>query len=256
MFGYWEMVVSFFTVAVLAMVWGCHLPLAGLSVVASTVFAFFLILLGASLINCILSLTATLYKGVVQLAAPMLLSLMFLFMLTMGVFSGGALWILSLNVYLQDTYFMTGHAHYFLGSAVMAFLAGVHYWWPKITGRMVNDFWARIASLLVFTGLNMAFLPHFIAGSQGMVQQQVQVLAGFNVLFQISTVGGVVALSGFLILLLNFFHSLKRGETAMENPWAARTLEWTVASPPALQNFATLQAVTRKPYEFETEVMK
>jgi cytochrome c oxidase subunit 1 len=230
-FGYAWLVVSFLAVALLSfMSWGNHIPASAQSAEASAVFAFFAWMTAVPVILCMVHWTATMYKGAVRLHTPMVYALIFMFLFSAGGLMGGMLALPSLNAYLRDTYFTVAHLHYLvLGGTVMAFFAGVHYWWPKITGKMYNELWARLTALVVLIGFNMAFLPQLVLGVQGVPRRLYGQLPEFTLYHQLSTLGGLILGAGLLAVLANLLVSLRKGEGASENPWGSKGLEWTAA---------------------------
>jgi cytochrome c oxidase subunit 1 len=185
----------------------------------------------------------------------MLYALQFLFNFTIGGLTGIILAILSVDIHLHDTYFIVSHFHYVaMGSTMIAFIGGIHYWWPKMTGKMYNEFWGRLASVLVFIGFNVTFFVQLIMGSHGSPRRYYNYFAEFQIHHQISTVGIVLLAVGLFMALINLLVSLKTGATAPKNPWGAKTLEWTDAeTPPVLFNFEKTPVVTHGPYAFDTE---
>jgi cytochrome c oxidase subunit 1 len=160
--------------------------------------------------------------------------------------------VLSVDVHLHDTYFVVAHFHYvMMGGMMIALLGGMHYWWPKITGKMYNETAGKIAAALIFIGFNVTFFVQFILGSQGMPRRYYDYPAGFETLHQVSTVGSWILAAGLFLVLGTWIHSLAWGEKAPANPWAAATLEWTNAtSPPSPHNFQRTPLVTRGPYDY------
>jgi cytochrome c oxidase subunit 1 len=159
--------------------------------------------------------------------------------------------MLSVDIHLHDTYFVVAHFHYvMMGGTVMAFVGGLHHWWPKITGRMYSEGPARVAVALVFIGFNVTFFTQFILGSRGMPRRYYNYLEQFQTLHQISTVGSWMIGAGFFLILFYLLASLKNGEKAGKNPWGGRSLEWEAESPPPLENFREDVAATHGPYDF------
>jgi cytochrome c oxidase subunit 1 len=199
--------------------------------------------------------TTTLYRGSIDLKTPMLYGLQFVFNFTIGGLTGIILAILSVDIHLHDTYFIVSHFHYVaMGSTMIAFIGGIHYWWPKMTGKMYNEFWGRLASILVFVGFNVTFFVQLIMGSHGSPRRYFNYLGEFQIHHQISTVGIVILAVGLFMALINLIASFWTGEKAPANPWGAKTLEWTHSdSPPVLYNFKETPVVTHGPYAFDTE---
>lgn len=181
----------------------------------------------------------------------MLYILAFLFLFSIGGFTGIMLGALSVDIHLHDTYYVVAHFHYvMMGGMVVAFLGGLHYWWPKIFGKMYSEFWARISCVLVFIGFNMTFLPQFIMGSQGMPRRYYNYIDQFQPFHQFSTIGAYVMGVAFLIMFGYLLHSLLRGKRAPSNPWGSRALEWQTSSPPPLHNFEHTPVIINGPYDY------
>jgi cytochrome c oxidase subunit 1 len=154
-------------------------------------------------------------------------------------------------VHLHDTYFVVAHFHYvMMGGNVIAALGGLHYWWPKMTGKMFNETAGRIAAALVFVGFNLTFFPQFILGYLGMPRRYWSYPPEFQVLNVLSTAGATILGIGYLLPFTYFFWSLKYGQKASANPWGATGLEWETTSPPPTENFAVPPVVTRDPYDY------
>jgi cytochrome c oxidase subunit 1 len=182
----------------------------------------------------------------------MLYALSFLFLFSIGGLTGMFLGALSVDVHLHDTYFVVAHFHYvMMGGTVMAFLAGLHYWWPKMTGRMYNEKLARLAAVLLFVGFNITFLSQFVMGSRGMPRRYYDYLEQFRPLHQMSSFGAWLLGFGFLIITGYLLHSLRAGATAAENPWGAMGFEWRTTSPPPLENFENLPDLEMGPYDYD-----
>jgi len=224
---------------------------AGESELAATIFSALTFLVaipsGIKMFNWIM----TMWKGSISFDAPMLWAMAFLFLFAIGGLTGLFLGMLSVDVHLHDTYFVVAHFHYvMMGGTVMAFLGGLHHWWPKITGRMYNEKLARISVLLVFVGFNMTFFTQFFLGSRGMPRRYYNYIQQFQPLHAFSTVGSWVIGAGFLIMLTYLLQSLKSGEKAPKNPWGGISLEWETQSPPIPENFHETPVMTHGPYDF------
>jgi len=181
---------------------------------------------------------ATLYRGSISLASPMLYALAFLFLFTIGGLTGLFLGMLSVDIHLHDTYFVVAHFHYVMvGGTVMGFVGGLHYWWPKITGKLYDETMARIAWVLVFVGFNVTFMSQFVIGSRGGPRRYWDPPPQFQTLHIVSTVGSWILGLGFIVMLTMFIRSLMSGAKASANPWGSAALEWQTASPPPLANF-------------------
>jgi cytochrome c oxidase subunit 1 len=193
----------------------------------------------------------TMYKGSIVLATPMCYALSFMFLFTIGGLTGLFLGSLAVDIHLHDTYFVVAHFHYvMMGGTLIAFLAGLHYWWPKMFGRMYNETWARVACLLVFVGFNLTFFPQFILGSQGMPRRYAGYKPEFQFLHQMSTVGFFVLGIGLFLAAAVLLVSLWNGRKAPNNPWGAATLEWKSCSPPTTSNFEVAPWVG-EPYDYD-----
>ena len=181
----------------------------------------------------------------------MLYALSFLFLFSIGGLTGLFLGALSTDVHLHDTYFVVAHFHYVMfGGTVIAFLGGIHYWWPKMFGRMYSERWGRIGALLVFVGFNLTFFTQFVMGSHGMPRRYYNYLEVFKPYHVASTWGSYVLGLGFLIIAGYLVHSLFRGAPAAANPWGSATLEWETTSPPPPQNF-DYEMYAGDPYDLE-----
>jgi cytochrome c oxidase subunit 1 len=196
--------------------------------------------------------TATMFKGRIYMHTPMLYAFGFIGLFTMGGMTGLFLSSLGFDVHVTDTYFVVAHFHFIMvGGAVMAYLAGIHFWWPKITGRMYPEGWGRLAAGLVFAGFNLTFLPQFILGYLGMPRRYHAYAPEFQVLNVLSTAGASILALGYLLPLIYLLWSLRYGAIAGPNPWEAAGLEWTTASPPPTYNFEETPVVTWEAYNYD-----
>ncbi len=255
-FGYKAIAMSSVAIAIIGfLVWGHHMFVSGQSQFASMVFSFLTYLVAIPSGIKVFNWTATMYKGTISLDTPMLYALAFLFLFTIGGLTGIPLAALSVDVHLTDTYFVVAHFHYvMMGGTVIAFYGGVHYWWPKMTGRMYNETLARLACALVFVGFNVTFLTQFILGSKGMPRRYYDYIPEYTTLHQVSTVGSWVLGLGFLIMVSYLLASLKVGALAPANPWGGLTLEWQTTSPPPLHNFEKQPSTKIGPYDYGVPV--
>ena len=252
-FGYRAIALSSVAIAMLGfLVWGHHMFVSGQSAVSSIIFSLITFLIGIPSGIKIFNWLATMYKGSIWLQTPMLYALSFLFLFTIGGLTGIAVGVLALDIHLHDTYFVVGHFHYvMMGGMVMALLGGMHYWWPKMTGRMYNETAGKIAVALIFVGFNLTFFSQLILGSQGMPRRYYDYLDQFTALHQVSTIGSWILAAGLFLVMGYGLYSLVWGEKASANPWGAATLEWTnVAAIPDPHNFKRTPLVTRGPYDF------
>ena len=255
-FGYKAIGMSSVAIAIIGfLVWGHHMFVSGQSQFASMVFSFLTYLVAIPSGIKVFNWTATMYKGSISLDTPMLYALAFMFLFTIGGLTGIPLAALSVDVHLTDTYFVVAHFHYvMMGGTVIAFYGGLHYWWPKMTGRMYNETLARLACALVFIGFNVTFLTQFILGSKGMPRRYYDYLPQYQTLHQVSTVGSWILALGFLIMVSYLLASLKVGALAPANPWGGLTLEWQTSSPPPLHNFEKQPNTKIGPYDYGVPV--
>jgi cytochrome c oxidase subunit 1 len=191
------------------------------------------------------------YQGAIHLDTPMLYALAFLWVFSIGGVTGMFLSVISTDVHLHDTYFVVAHFHYvMMGGSITALLGGLHYWWPKMSGRMYNEKLGRIAAVIVLFGLNLTFFPQFIMGSRGMPRRYYNYLPEFQIFHQLSTIGAFTMGVGFLMTAFYLLRSLKTGSKAADNPWGGNTLEWQCSSPPPYYNFHQAPEITEGPYEY------
>jgi cytochrome c oxidase subunit 1 len=251
-FGYRFIAFSSLAIAVFGfLVWGHHMFVSGQSEVATMIFSFLTFFVAIPSAIKIFNWTATMYKGSIALDTPMLYALSFLFLFSIGGLTGIFLGALSVDVHMHDTYFVVAHFHYvMMGGTVMAFLSGLHYWWPKMTGRMYPEVIARITAAVIFVGFNVTFLTQFVLGSKGMPRRYYDYLEQYQPLHQFSTFGSWILGAGFLIMAGYLAYSLKNGAKAPDNPWGSLGLEWRTPSPPPLENFVTLPDLSIGPYDY------
>ncbi len=251
-FGYWAIALSSLAIAFIGfLVWGHHMFTSGQSAVATTVFSFLTFLVGIPTGIKIFNWIATLYKGSIKMDTPMIYVFIFLFLFSIGGFTGIMLGALSVDIHLHDTYYVVAHFHYvMMGGTLIALLAGLHFWWPKMTGKMYNEFLAKIASVFIFVGFNVTFLPQFVMGAQGMPRRYYNYVDQFTAFHQTSTIGSYLLGVGFLIILYYLMHSLFKGAKSPANPWGSRGLEWQATSPPDFHNFDHTPVVIHGPYDY------
>ncbi len=256
LFGYWFIALSSMAIALLGfLVWGHHMFVSGQSTLSSVVFSFITFFVGIPTGIKIFNWLATMYKGSIDMKTPMWYALVFLFQFTIGGLTGVMVGALSVDVHLHDTYYVVAHFHYvMMGGTVFAFLGGLHYWWPKITGKMYKEGIAKVAAAILFVGFNITFLPQFVLGSQGMPRRYYNYVEQFTTLHQLSTVGTWIMLVGFVIIAIYLVQSLRSGAKAPSNPWNARSLEWMTSCPPPTENFAYTPVVTHGPYDFHKPI--
>jgi cytochrome c oxidase subunit 1 len=253
-FGYRFVAFSSLSIAVISfIVWGHHMFTSGQSELAATIFSALTFLVAVPTAVKIFNWLATMYKGSIAWTTPMFYTFSFLFNFTIGGLTGLFLGTLSVDIHLHDTYFVVAHFHYvMMGGTLMAFMGGLYYWWPKMTGRMFNDGLGKVAAVLVFIGFNLAFFSQFMMGSQGMPRRYYNYIEYFQDWHVSSTIGAYILGVGFLISALVLVMSLIKGEKAPDNPWDALTLEWThTATPPIEHNFHDQPSVDKGPYDFD-----
>ena len=251
-FGYEFVAFSSIAIAVFGfLVWGHHLFVSGQSIYAGMVFSFLTMVVAVPSAIKMFNWTATLYKGSISYETPMLYGLGFMGLFFVGGMTGLILGALGLDVHLTDTYFVVAHFHYVMvGGQVIAYLGGLHYWWPKMTGKMYSEFWGRISAMLVFVGFNLTFFPQFILGFMGMPRRYAAYPPEFQVLNIFSTAGASVLGIGLIMPVLYLGYSLIYGREAGPNPWMLPGLEWRTSSPPPTENFETTPIVTWEAYDF------
>jgi cytochrome c oxidase subunit I len=251
-FGYTAIAFSSVGIAVIGfLVWGHHMFVAGTSVYAAMAFSFMSYLVAIPSAIKVFNWTATLYKGSISYGTPMLFCLGFIGLFTIGGLTGLFLAALGMDVHVHDTYFVIAHFHFIMvGGMVMAYMGGLHYWWPKISGRMYPEGWGKLAALIVFMGFLLTFLPQFVLGYLGMPRRYAHYAPEYQVLNVMSSAGASILAVGYLLPLVYFIWSLKFGKIAGPNPWGATGLEWQTPSPPPSDNFETTPVVTAGPYEY------
>jgi cytochrome c oxidase subunit 1 len=251
-FGYSFIAFSSVAIAVLSfLVWGHHMFVSGQSVFAGMVFSFLSMMVAIPSAVKVFNWTATLYKGSISLETPMLYALGFIGLFTLGGLTGLFLATLAVDIHVHDTYFIVAHFHYIMvGGAVMGYLGGIHFWWPKMTGRLYPEWWGRVSAVVVFVGFNLTFMPQFVLGYLGMPRRYHVYPDEFQVLNVMSSAGASILGLGYLIPLVYLLWSLKYGKVAGPNPWNAKGLEWQTPSPPPTFNFDETPVVTEEAYAY------
>lgn len=254
-FGYAFVAFSSIAIAVFGfLVWAHHMFVAGISQYSAMVFSLLSFAVAIPSAVKVFNWTATMYKGSISLETPMLYALGFIGLFTIGGLTGVMLAALGLDVQVHDTYFVIAHFHYVMvGGMVTAYLGGLHFWWPKITGRMYPEAPAKLAALITFIGFNLTFFPQFILGYLGMPRRYHAYPPEFQVLNVLSSAGASVLAVGFILPAIYFLWSLKYGSIAGDNPWRATGLEWQTTSPPPTHNFHEIPVVTTEPYAYGDE---
>ncbi|MDH3403306.1 MAG: cytochrome c oxidase subunit I [Acidobacteriota bacterium] len=251
-FGYRVVAAASVSIAVLGfLVWGHHMFVSSQSPYAGVIFSLLSMLVAVPSAVKVFNWTATLYEGSVSWETPMLYALGFIGLFTIGGLTGVMLATMGIDIHVHDTYFVVAHFHYVMvGAVLMAYLGGLHFWWPKITGRMYPIFWSKISALLVFVGFNLTFFPQFLLGYLGMPRRYHAYPDEFQVLNVLSSAGATVLGVGYLIPLVYFFWSMRYGKRAGDNPWDAFGLEWETTSPPPTFNFPATPKVTLEAYDY------
>jgi cytochrome c oxidase subunit 1 len=254
-FGYKIVAFSSVAIAVLGfLVWGHHMFVTGQSVYAGLIFSMLSFLVAIPSAIKVFNWTSTLYKGSISYEAPMLYALGFIGLFTMGGLTGLFLAALATDVHLNGTYFIVAHFHYIMvGGAVMGYLGGIHFWWPKISGRKYPNGWAQLGAAVIFIGFNLTFFPQFMLGYLGMPRRYAFYPAEFQVLNVMSSAGATILGVGYLIPLVYLIWSMRYGPVAEANPWPATGLEWKTPSPPPTENFAEIPVVTEEAYNYAPE---
>ncbi|MDA8108401.1 MAG: cbb3-type cytochrome c oxidase subunit I, partial [Betaproteobacteria bacterium] len=255
-FGYRFMAYAILGIAVIGfLVWGHHMFVSGQSTYASLVFSLLSFLVAIPSAIKVFNWTATLYKGSITFDAPMLYALGFVGLFTVGGLTGLVLAALALDVHLTDTYFVIAHFHYIMvGGAVTCYFGALHFWWPKITGRLYPEMPARVAAIAIFIGFNLTFFPQYILGYDGMPRRYHAYPPQFQVLNLFSSIGATVLALGYLLPFVYLGWSVFRGARAGPNPWHATGLEWQTSSPPPKHNFERQPVVEEAPYAYGPRV--
>ncbi|PYY19524.1 MAG: cytochrome c oxidase subunit I [Acidobacteria bacterium] len=254
-FGYSAIAFSSIAIAVFGfLVWAHHMFIAGISTYSALIFSFVTFLVAIPSAIKVFNWTATLYKGSIHFDTPMLYALAFIGLFTIGGLTGLFLGAIGVDMHVTATYFVVAHFHYVMvGGMLVAYLAGMHFWWPKMTGRMYPEAPAKLSALIVFIGFNLTFFPQFILGYMGMPRRYHSYPPEFQVLNVLSTAGASVLAVGLLMPMFYMLWSLKYGEIAGNNPYRATGLEWQTTSPPPTHNFHETPIVTQEAYDYESQ---
>jgi cytochrome c oxidase subunit 1 len=251
-FGYKVVAMASVAIAVFGfLVWGHHMFVSGQSVYASLIFSFLSYAVAIPSAVKVFNWTATMYKGSNSYQTPMLYTFGFIGLFTIGGLTGLFVAALGVDVHVHDTYFVVAHFHYIMvGGTIMAYLGGIHFWWPKITGRMYPELPAKLSALVIFVGFNLTFFPQFLLGYMGMPRRYHAYPEEFQVLNVMSTAGASILAVGYALPIAYFLWSLKWGKVASANPWGAKGLEWETSSPPPTYNFDVMPVVTGPAYAY------
>ncbi len=252
-FGYKAIAFSSLGIAFFGyLVWGHHMFTSGMSDTSRIIFSLITFLVAVPSGVKVFNWIATLYKGSIELDSPLLFSLAFIFLFSVGGLTGLINGTLSSNLYIHGTYFIVGHFHYTMfGGTGFGFFAGLHYWFPKMFGRLYNEKAAKSAWFIMFVGFNVLYFTMFILGLQGMPRRYFQYLPQFRTNHIISTVGSWIFVSGLIIMFGNLIAALFRGKKAPDNPWGGKTLEWQIPSPPPRENFGEIPVIRYGPYKYD-----
>ncbi|HYN15590.1 MAG TPA: cytochrome c oxidase subunit I [Terriglobales bacterium] len=252
-FGYEFVAAASIAIAVFGfLVWGHHMFVAGISIYSALLFSIMSYLVAIPSAVKVFNWTATLYKGAISYRTPMLYAFGFIGLFTMGGLTGLFVAALGVDIHVTDTYFVVAHFHYIMvGGTVMAYLGAIHYWWPKMFGRMYPEGWAKLSAGIIFIGFNVTFFPQFLLGYLGMPRRYHAYAPEFQVLNVMSTAGASILAVGYLLPLIYLIWSLRYGEIAGPNPWGSTGLEWQTTSPPPTHNFEETPVVTEEAYAYD-----
>jgi cytochrome c oxidase subunit I len=252
LFGYEFVVWCSIAIAVISfLVWGHHMFVAGTSLYSALVFSILSFVVAVPSAIKVFNWIGTMHKGFIRFDAPMLYAIGFIGLFTLGGLTGLFVAALAADVHLAQTYFVVAHFHYVMvGGMVSAFFAGLHYWWPKIFGRMYPEMWGRAGAIIIFIGFNLTFFPQFIVGYLGMPRRYHSYPPEFQVLNVLSSAGATILALGYLLPLGYLTWSLFYGKRASANPWGATGLEWQTSSPPLTENFVVTPTVIEPPYNY------
>lgn len=251
-FGYQAIVLSSLAIAGVGyLVWGHHMFTSGMSDLSRWLFSLLTFIVAIPSAIKVFNWIATMYKGSIQLRTPFLYTLSFIFQFMIGGLTGLILGSLATDVHVHDTYFVVAHFHYIVfGGMGFAFFAAIHYWYPKMFGRMYNERRANWAWGVLFSGFTLLYFPMFILGLQGMPRRYFDYLPEYTLGHVLSSIGAAVLLTGIFMMVYNLIAG-RNGKLAEANPWGGKTLEWQISSPPSLENFDEIPVITEGPYDYD-----
>ncbi len=253
-FGYEFIAMSSLAIAIVGFfVWGHHMLVSGQSEFAGLIFSALSFLVAIPSAVKVFNWTATLYKGSISFSTPMIYAFGFIGLFAIGGLTGLFLACLGMDYHVHDTYFVVAHFHYVMvGATIMGFLGALHYWWPKMTGKMYPEGWGQLAAIVIFLGFNFTFFPQFLLGYLGMPRHYHEYVPEFQILHILSSAGAMILGIGYLMPFTYLAYSVFYGKKAPANPWGATGLEWRTPSPPPVHNFDSIPTVDSKPYDYRT----
>ena len=255
-FGYSFVAFSSLSIAIVGfLVWGHHMFVAGESVYLALIFSFLSFIVAVPSAVKVFNWTATMFKGAVSWETPMLYAYGFIGLFTVGGLTGLFLSAMGLDVHVTDTYFVVAHFHYVMvGGTIMAYIGGIHYWWPKMTGKLYNEGLSKLSAGLIFVGFNLTFFPQFILGYMGMPRRYHVYPPEWQFLNVLSSAGASILAAGYILPVIYLLWSLRFGKQASANPWGSVGLEWMTSSPPPTENFLVPPTVTWEAYDYTHKV--
>jgi cytochrome c oxidase subunit I len=256
-FGYKQIAISSLAIALIGyLVWGHHMFVSGISDTSRVIFSLLTFLVAIPTGVKVFNWVATLYKGSIVFSTPLFFVMAFIFVFSIGGLTGLVLGALSTDVHLTDTYFVVAHFHYVMfGGMGLIFFGGLHYWFPKMFGKMYREKVAMFSCIMFVVGFNMLYFTMFILGYKGQPRRYYDYLPQFQGLHVFATIGSWVMVLGILIMIYNLIHGLRKGEKATINPWGGTTLEWRVGTPPSVENFDEIPVITGGPYVHDKETV-